>query len=140
MDGGQPTGPFATSVMEQAIPEEPEEGEGDQEVPRPLTTPPEADSSPYPGQPQMVSVELAPETSLRAEAEQEKEEEREKQAAKGEEREEHVTKEDKSEEQVVREEVAANREEVDATPAETVVTITRHPQKNTFGIKFEVSG
>ena len=29
---------------------------------------------------------------------------------------------------------------MDSSPVESTVTITRHPQKNTFGIKFEASG
>lgn len=134
MDGAQLTGMLATSMMEQTILEEPNEG-GHEGAPKPPSytfleaTPLEAQGSPSPGDPQTVSVEWPPEVTHRAEEGAEEEE--------GEERHEKVKDKKKAGEEAEDEGKAG--EEVDTSPVETVVTITRHPQKNTFGIMFEVS-
>lgn len=130
MDGAQLT----SSMMEQTILEEPNEG-GDEGAPQPPSytfseaTPLEAQGSPSPGDPQTVSVEWPTEFTPRAEegVEEDKEkagEEAEDKGKAGEETE---------------DEGKAGEEEVDTLPVESIVTVTRHPQKNTFGIKFEAS-
>ena len=116
MDTAPLAGQLATSVIGQTIPEEPHEG-GNVMTPQSLsytfseTTPPESHPSPCGGGSQTALV-------LEGVAEREETE--------GDER---CEQED---------EKAA--EEVDSSPVESTVSITRHPQKNTFGVKFEASG
>ena len=124
MDGAELSGWLATSMMEDTIPKE-----ADEVAPQPLrytlsaTTPPESHPIPWEGATQTVLVDWSPEASLpvqEAEGVAESEEGEENGSSE---------QEDKAEE-----------EGVDSSPVESTVTITRHPQKNTFGIKFEVSG
>ena len=140
MDGAQLT----SSMMEQTILEEPNEG-GDEGAPQPPSytfseaTPLEAQGSPSPGDPQTVSVEWPTEFTPRAEegVEEDKEkagEEAEDKGKAGEETEDEGKAGEETED-----EGKAGEEEVDTLPVESIVTVTRHPQKNTFGIKFEAS-
>ena len=130
MDGAELSGWHATSVMEDTIPEEVDEGE-EEVAPQPLrytlsaTTPPESHPIPWEGVTQTVVVGWSPEASPRV---QEGEG-----VAEGEEGEENESSEQAQEDK-------AEEEGVDSSPVESTVTITRHPQKNTFGIKFEASG
>ena len=89
------------------------------------TTPPESHPIPWEGAAQTVVVVWSPEASPPVQ-EVEGVAEREEGEENG------------SSEQV--QEDKAEEEGVDSSPVESTVTITRHPQKNTFGIKFEVSG
>ena len=41
--------------------------------------------------------------------------------------------------ELAQEDKAEEAEGVDSSPVESMVTITRHPQKNTFGIRFEAT-
>ena len=130
MDGAELSGWLATSMMEDTIPEEADEG-GDEVAPQPLrytlsaTTPPESHPIPWEGATQTVVVDWSPEASppvQEIEGVAEREEGEENGSSE-------QAQQDKAEE-----------EGVDSSPVESTVTITRHPQKNTFGIKFEVSG
>ena len=130
MDGAELSGWHATSVMEDTIPEEADEGE-EEVAPQPLrytlsaTTPPESHPIPWEGATQTVVVDWSPEASPRVQDVEG--------VAEGEEGEENESSEQAQEDK-------AEEEGVDSSPVESTVTITRHPQKNTFGIKFEASG
>lgn len=117
MDTAPLAGQLATSVIGQTIPEEPHEG-GNVMTPQSLsytfseTTPPESHPSPCGGGSQTALV-------LEGVAERE---------------------ETEGDERCEQEDEKAAEEVDDSSPVESTVSITRHPQKNTFGVKFEASG